>query len=204
MPYLFDTDMVDNEISGGGIINTCTMTFMMLLFVPIGWQASKWDNGAVKIIRIGQIGLFIVAVPAYLLINTRTVAGAIIAQLMLGVFVACVGSGLPYFLIMAFPPKVRTFAVGIAYNLAQAVFGGVTPVTCTALAKEGHPVLPAAWLMFVALISIVSLCIYEARSGTSTLSGDVELEEDAHNRSNPEVELESKPEIAPDCKLHAY
>ena len=147
----------------------------MFFFLPIGWEASGWNNGAIKLIRIGTTGLMFCALPCYWLINLRTWYGAVLAQLVLGIFVACIGAAAPYFLIYSFPPRIRTFGVGISYNLSQAVFGGVTPVMSSALAKS-HPVLPAVWLMTVAVISTLALCVYEARMSKQLLAPGVDMQ----------------------------
>ena len=63
-------------------------------------------------------------------------------------------------------------------------FAGVTPVMSSALAKS-HPLLPAVWLMAVAAISTLALCVYEARMSKQLLAAQSSLESD--------IELENRP-----------
>ena len=142
-------------------ISTVSLVFMILAFVPIAWGASSFlEDGACKVIQIGTVGLMAWAIPGFLLINTRTTAWAVVAQIPFCLGVACIGAGLPFLMVDTFPTSVRVAGVGIAYNVAQAIFGGTAPVINTALA-QAHPVLPCMWTIVVGLIS--SLCLRQLK-----------------------------------------
>lgn len=52
-----------------------------------------------------------------------------------GLTVGIVG-GVPYVMVKAFPPAVRFSGLSFSYNIAYAIFGGLTPIVVMALLKE--------------------------------------------------------------------
>ena len=52
-----------------------------------------------------------------------------------GLFVGTIGA-VPYVMVKAFPPVVRFSGLSFSYNLAYAIFGGLTPMAVTMLLKE--------------------------------------------------------------------
>ncbi len=55
------------------------------------------------------------------------------------------------------PKRVRTVGFSLAFSLAAAIFGGMTPMACTFLVEHtGNPSTPAFWLMFAAVCSLIS------------------------------------------------
>jgi len=58
------------------------------------------------------------------------------------------------------PAGVRTSAFSLAYSLATALFGGITPVIATYLIHAtGNPATPAAWLAAAAVFSLTALAL---------------------------------------------
>jgi len=68
-------------------------------------------------------------------------------------------------MVNAFPAHIRTASVGIAYNAAQAIFGGTAPVINSGLAM-GNPALPCLWSILVGTLSSYSLYAFEKRKDT--------------------------------------
>ncbi|MGO3620522.1 MAG: MFS transporter [Pseudomonas helleri] len=71
-----------------------------------------------------------------------------------GLFVGTIGA-VPYVMVKAFPPVIRFSGLSFSYNLAYAIFGGLTPMAVTLLLKES-PMGPA---YYVAIISLMGLCV---------------------------------------------
>ncbi|CAG4883323.1 Major facilitator transporter [Georgfuchsia toluolica] len=67
----------------------------------------------------------------------------------------CVGiaGAVPYVMVNAFPPKVRFTGLSSSYNLAYAIFGGLTPVFVTLIMKT-QPMAPAYYVAAVCLLGI--------------------------------------------------
>ena len=68
------------------------------------------------------------------------------------------------------PARVRTAGFSLAFSLATALFGGLTPLVSTALIQQtGNRAAPALWLSFAAIVSLgaVFLSRYARRTAIS-------------------------------------
>lgn len=70
---------------------------------------------------------------------------------LMGTVVGIVG-GVPYVMVRAFPAPVRFSGISFSYNVAYAVFGGLTPLVVTTL-MVAHPMAPAWYLVFIGLLA---------------------------------------------------
>lgn len=66
-----------------------------------------------------------------------------------------VAGAVPYVMIRAFPPAVRFSGLSFSYNMAYAIFGGLTPILVSLLAKA-TPLAPAYYVASVALIGMLT------------------------------------------------
>lgn len=71
-----------------------------------------------------------------------------------GLFVGTIGA-VPYVMVKAFPPVVRFSGLSFSYNLAYAIFGGLTPMVVSLLMKW-DPLGPA---YYVAALCGLAVCI---------------------------------------------
>ena len=61
---------------------------------------------------------------------------------------------------------ITMLMVAVGYNVGVAIFGGFTPLVVDWLINlTGHAVAPAYWVMFAAVVSLVSLLILRTRYG---------------------------------------
>lgn len=173
---IYYSDRIGQDpIPHGYAINAAMLFVLCLLFVPcaMSTRGQRDLNARAAMVR-GQLGLGVVSIPAFVLLTFwRTPTAAVIAQAAIAPFLASFGAGMPFFLVYAFPPNVRVVAIGLAYNVSQAIFGGMAPIAMTAAAKR-HPVLPGIILVLVSLCSFLSLRALDAIA-TST----------GHNRAAP-------------------
>jgi len=58
-------------------------------------------------------------------------------------------------LVRAFPPPVRFSGISFAYNVAYAIFGGLTPLFVTLLMKQ-QPLAPAHYVAALCGIGIAT------------------------------------------------
>ncbi|MCG2921897.1 hypothetical protein KZ305_27820, partial [Escherichia coli] len=67
------------------------------------------------------------------------------------------------------PSSVRIAGFSVAYSLATSVFGGLTPMIATYLVEQsGSKSMPAFWLMFAAIISLIAtLIVFRQRQSRS-------------------------------------
>ncbi|VXD07564.1 MFS transporter [Serratia oryzae] len=79
---------------------------------------------------------------------------------LVGFSVGIVGA-VPYVLVRAFPAEVRFSGISFSYNVAYAVFGGLTPIFVTLIMKL-TPLAPAYYVLALSMIGLL-LGIYLRR-----------------------------------------
>jgi MFS family permease len=76
---------------------------------------------------------------------------------IMGLAVGMVGA-VPYVMVRAFPARVRFSGLSFSYNVAYAIFGGLTPIAVTSMLPF-NPMAHAWYLLFIAALT-VGLGIY--------------------------------------------
>lgn len=71
-----------------------------------------------------------------------------------GLSVGVVGV-VPFVMVRAFPAAIRFTGISFSYNLAYAIFGGLTPI-CVTLLMAFSPLAPAWYVLALALIGILT------------------------------------------------
>jgi len=61
----------------------------------------------------------------------------------------------PFVLVNAFPAQVRFSGLSFSYNVAYAIFGGLTPMVVTLMMKT-NPLAPAHYVAAVCVIGMVT------------------------------------------------
>ncbi|WP_083429640.1 MFS transporter [Candidatus Fukatsuia symbiotica] len=108
---------------------------LLLVFVLfIGWLTDKYSTPQ-KIFRLGIYALLIAAAPLYLLLASKSVVLVIIAQLALTLIAALILSNLAAVLFEKSANK--TAILGLGYNAALSVFGGLSPLIIALLIPFG-------------------------------------------------------------------
>ncbi|MEG0921204.1 MAG: MFS transporter [Comamonas sp.] len=102
-------------------VATVTLTIGCVFW---GWLSDKWGTRAAMILGWG--GMTVTAYLFYLNLP-GTEASLICTYATVGFFVGAI-SLLPVVGVRAFPPEVRFTGLSFAYNMAYAVFGGLTPI----------------------------------------------------------------------------
>lgn len=146
--------------------------------LPIsGKYALKRDIGYQYVMILGLFIAICSTVPAFGLICTRTVTGAILGQSILVLSLGLFGGNLPVFLVSQFDRDFRYSGIGVSYNFAHALFSGTAPLIQTALVLSSSNaknnslnsnkfsldlmndsrLRPAYYITSVAILSLVSL-----------------------------------------------
>lgn len=124
-----------------------------------GWAVDRYGPG--KIFIAGSI-LLAASVWGFYTNIAQDPATLFPFYALTGFTVGIVGA-VPYVMVKAFPPAVRFSGLSFSYNLAYAIFGGLTPVAVAALLKES-PLAPAWYVIGTCGIGLV-LGIYMKLSG---------------------------------------
>jgi MFS family permease len=110
--------------------------------------------GAVKVALVGGVLMIAATYALYigadrapqLLLPLYAIAGATVGVINV----------VPYVMVNAFPPSVRFTGVSFSYNLAYAIFGGVTPLLVSLLVAA-NPLGPAHYVALVGVVFLVTM-----------------------------------------------
>ncbi|MDA7415468.1 MFS transporter [Xenophilus arseniciresistens] len=116
----------------------------------VGWASDRIGTKAVMLIGWG--GLFVTTYLFYLGLP-GTAASLVWGYALIGLFVGSIAL-LPIVGVRAFPPAVRFSGLSFAYNMAYAVFGGLTPVLISVWQKYDQ-MAPAHYVAFVSVLGFL-------------------------------------------------
>jgi MFS family permease len=115
-----------------------------------GWLADR--IGYARALLAGAIGLLICGYALYF--DLQAGAAHFIALYALAGFAVGVVGVVPALMVVAFPPAVRFSGLSFSYNVAYALFGGLTPPLIGLLMKRFGVLAPAHYVAFTAAIGI--------------------------------------------------
>jgi MFS family permease/uncharacterized membrane protein len=131
--------------------NSLAIVFLSLGCIAAGALADRF--GAGRVFLIGGFGLLFSSWTFYHTVAARPDL-LFPLYVLTGLFVGTIGA-VPYVMVKAFPPKVRFTGLSFSYNLAYAIFGGLTPMVVTLMLKTS-PMGPA-W--YVAILCGMGIAI---------------------------------------------
>ncbi|TPG51414.1 MFS transporter [Rhodanobacter glycinis] len=115
-----------------------------------GWLTDR--IGHARALLVGAIGLLLCS---YVLYFDLQAGGAhfVVLYALAGFSVGVTGV-VPTLMVLAFPPAVRFSGLSFSYNIAYALFGGLTPPLIGLLVRRFGVLAPAHYVAFTALIGI--------------------------------------------------
>jgi MHS family proline/betaine transporter-like MFS transporter len=127
---------------------TVLMMLLLVICIPIAgysadilnkyhYESTDAGMGNVLLMKISIVIMLALVVPAFGLMNTNTVKGAVLAQLIFTVSLALYGATLPSFIVHRFTKTMRYTILGISYNISNAIFAGTISVIQLSLVLSG-------------------------------------------------------------------
>lgn len=102
------------------------------------------------------VGFILFTYPLLMLMDSHSVVSAAVGMTLIGLFVAVFNGGSGAAMAELFPTRIRYGGMSVGYNVAVAVFGGLTPYLATFLiSKTDNLYSPAFPVMAAALITLV-------------------------------------------------
>ncbi len=136
----------------GVLIIIAVMIGMLFVQPVIGLTSDK--IGRRPFILIGSIGLFVLAYPSFLLIQSNSVGLIFIGLLFLAIILNCFIGVMASILPAIFPTQIRYSALAIAFNISILI-AGMTPTIVAWRVEATHDLfMPAYYLMAIALVGI--------------------------------------------------
>ncbi|MEW9877104.1 glycine betaine/L-proline transporter ProP [Pseudomonas putida] len=138
----------------GVLIIIAIMVGMLFVQPIIGLLSDKF--GRRPFIIVGSVGLLVLAIPAFMLINSGVLglifAGLLIIAVLLNFFIGVMASTLP----AMFPTHIRYSALASAFNISVLI-AGLTPTLAAWLVETTNDLyMPAYYLMVIAAVGLVT------------------------------------------------
>ena len=131
------------------LANSLAIVLLSIGCILAGTLADRF--GAGRIFVVGSLALLASSWTFYHTLGSHP--GLLFPMYALtGLCVGIVGA-VPYVMVKAFPPAVRFSGLSFSYNLAYAIFGGLTPMLVTALLKFS-PMAPAYYVAGICSIGL--------------------------------------------------
>jgi len=119
-----------------------------------GWLADRL--GHARALLLGACGLLLTGYALYL--DLQAGGTRFVALYALAGFATGVTGVVPALMVAAFPPAVRFSGLSFSYNVAYAVFGGLTPPLIGLLVQRMGTLAPAHYVAFTAVIGMAVAC----------------------------------------------
>lgn len=110
--------------------------------------------GAKRVLGIGGIGL----AACYYLLFVQVAADASTLPLYYGIAGFMVGTigAVPFVMVKSFPAVVRFSGISFSYNVAYAIFGGLTPVIVSLMMKS-NPLAPVVYVATICVLGAIAV-----------------------------------------------
>lgn len=132
------------ELSRGvslAVTSLAVLVFAILL--PLGGVLSD-RLGRLPLLRVGSVGMTVVAWPSFLLVASGEVVWAILGLVLLALPLCLYGGASYTFAVESFPSATRLSGAAVGYNLSYVVFGGTAPFAAEWLVTTtGYATSPA-------------------------------------------------------------
>src|SRR5699024_6671187 len=143
--------------SASAAMVTVPVLIVMVLCLPVVGRISD-RVGRKPVYWFAVVFTLVMMVPAFMIMNTGTLWGVVIALCIVavstGTYVSLSASAIP----AMFPTASRFSGMGISYNLAVSLFGGTTPlITQFLLQRTGLDIVPALYIMAFSAVAAIAL-----------------------------------------------
>jgi MHS family proline/betaine transporter-like MFS transporter len=127
----------------------------MLFVQPImGLLSDRF--GRRPFVLLGSVALFVLAIPAFLLINSNVIGLIFAGLLMLAVVLNCFTGVMASTLPAMFPTHLRYSALASAFNISILIAGLTPTLTAWMVESTSDLMMPAYYLMVVAVIGLIT------------------------------------------------
>ncbi len=161
--YMTETVMMDPTVAHG--LTTVMLVAYIAFIFGMGVLSDKF--GRKKMLIGACLGFIILAIPAFLLLDTGSWQLTLLVMLVMAAILTVNDGTLASFLSESFPTEVRFSGFALSFNMANAIFGGTVPMVSTWLISvTGSPLSPAFYLIAISLIAFVAMLMAEEHHNT--------------------------------------
>ncbi len=161
----------------GVLIIVVVMIGMLFVQPVVGFFSDK--IGRKPFLRIGSIGLLLLAIPSYHFIGSDNTGLIFLGLLFIAIVLNCMTGVMASTLPALFPTRIRYSALASSFNVAIIV-AGLTPTVAAWLVEEtGNLMMPAYYLMVAAVIGIIT-SFYLPETANKPMRGDTPTASNKH------------------------
>ncbi|BBX08229.1 MFS transporter [Mycolicibacterium aichiense] len=143
---------------------TAASVVALVLILPLGALSDR--IGRRPLLVTGAVGFAVLSYPAFLLLNSGSLACAIVAHCLLAAIEAVFVSVSLAVAAELFATRVRYSGLSIGYNVSVAVFGGTTPYVVTLLsARTGNAYVAGIYVAVAAVVSLAAVLTVRETAG---------------------------------------
>lgn len=148
-----------------GTLLTIPVLVVMSSCIPLAGRLSD-RIGRRPVLWLGSATAIVLSVPAFLLLAHGTIWSTLCGLALVAVPVAFYVSNLASTLPALFPTSARYGGMGVAYNVAVAVFGGTSPLIIEAILQAtGNDLTPAFYIMGLSAVGAVGVWFVKESAG---------------------------------------
>lgn len=139
------------------LLATIIVGLSNFIWLPIGGMLSDKIGRKPVLISITVLAICTSYPALHWLVNDISFSHLLITLLYFSFFFGVYNGAMVATLAEAMPKRVRTVGYSLAFSLATALFGGMTPAACTYIIHQTNdPSMPALWLIFAAICSLLA------------------------------------------------
>jgi MFS family permease len=146
------------------LVVTMIVAGAQLVTIPLAAKLSD-RFGRLRVYTIGVVGLLVWAIPMFLLIDTATVAGLAVAQLVGATFLSCIYGPQAALFAELFTPDVRYTGASLGYQIASVLGGGLAPfIMVLLLESTGTSLAVSGYIMVLSVAALLSIAALARRA----------------------------------------
>lgn len=147
-----------NYSADHGVLIIIAIMIGMLFVQPlIGMMSDR--IGRKPFVLAGSIGLFVLAIPAFMLINSGVIGLIFLGLLILAVLLNCFTGVMASILPAIFPTKIRYSALAISFNISVLIAGATPTAAAWLVEATNNLYMPAYYLMVIAVIGMITAIV---------------------------------------------
>ena len=157
MPSYLNKELGFTQLAG--LTVTAVSLIAIIIAIPIAGTVSD-RIGRKPVLLTSSIGLTLLVVPCYMLMNLGNVGAAIAGAVVMAVLFAGHSGIIHCVMVELFPTRVRGTAYSLGFNISTAVFGGAAPLIMTAIiTATGNHSVPAYYVVLTAIGTTIAVLI---------------------------------------------
>lgn len=134
-------------------INTLGTILLSVMILIGGLLSDRF--GYRRVYLFAALALLLGSYPLFAVFNSQNLLFVSLSYLSFALIFGLIPGAYSAILCSLFPTQVRYSGIALSYNLAYALFGGLSPVICTIAIQElGNPLAPAFYCMTIAALAI--------------------------------------------------